>query len=113
MLPRPGYSQDTEAIAIVVSETTGEVRVFQKGRCVMQMHPKQRHQRGLVDEGGHIAWRAKGSGWVKGGLTDGMVAADPGKEAAESKEAKEAREKEARAKEIKDLRDTRPKAKDP
>lgn len=37
-----GISQDTDAIAIVVSETTGEVRVFQKGRCVMQMNPHQR-----------------------------------------------------------------------
>jgi DNA integrity scanning protein DisA with diadenylate cyclase activity len=46
-----GISQDTEALAIVVSETTGEVRVFQKGRCVMQMSPQQRHQRGSTDQG--------------------------------------------------------------
>jgi len=41
-----GISQDTDAIAIVVSETTGEVRLFQKGRCVMEMNPHQRHPRG-------------------------------------------------------------------
>jgi hypothetical protein len=45
-----GISQDTDAIAIVVSETTGEVRVFQKGRCVMQVSPQQRHPRGIVPE---------------------------------------------------------------
>jgi DNA integrity scanning protein DisA with diadenylate cyclase activity len=45
-----GISQDTEALAIVVSETTGEVRVFQKGRCVMQVSSQQRHQRTPVDQ---------------------------------------------------------------
>jgi DNA integrity scanning protein DisA with diadenylate cyclase activity len=43
-----GISQDTDAIAIAVSETTGEVRVFQKGRCVMQVNPHQRRPAVLV-----------------------------------------------------------------
>ncbi len=47
-----GISQDTDAIAIVVSETTGEVRVFQKGRCVLQMNPHQRRPGRLVGGGG-------------------------------------------------------------
>jgi len=45
-----GISQDTDAIAIVVSETTGEVRVFQHGRCVMQVSPQHRRPRGIVGE---------------------------------------------------------------
>ena len=43
-----GLSNDTEAIAIVVSQTSGDVRVFQNGRCQLQIHPEQRHHRPVV-----------------------------------------------------------------
>jgi hypothetical protein len=45
-----GISSDTEAIAIVVSETSGVARVFQAGRCVLELHAEQRARRGGVDE---------------------------------------------------------------
>jgi diadenylate cyclase len=35
-------SRSTEAIAVVVSETSGVTRVFQKGRCVLEIHREQR-----------------------------------------------------------------------
>lgn len=41
-----GISQSTGAIAVVVSETTGVTRVFQDGRCVLEIHPEQRTRRG-------------------------------------------------------------------
>jgi DNA integrity scanning protein DisA with diadenylate cyclase activity len=44
-----GISQDTSAIAIVVSETTGEVRMFQDGRCVLQINPQQRVHQTITD----------------------------------------------------------------
>jgi hypothetical protein len=46
-----GISQDTDAIAIVVSETTGEVRVFQSGRCVLQLNPGRRRPGKLAGGG--------------------------------------------------------------
>jgi hypothetical protein len=49
-----GISQDTDAIAIVVSETSGEVRVFQGGQCLLHVHPVQRHRRGVVGQTGEI-----------------------------------------------------------
>lgn len=45
-----GISLDTEAIAVVVSETTGVARVFQTGRCVLEIHPEQRTRRGPSSE---------------------------------------------------------------
>ena len=44
-----GLSNDTEAIAIVVSQTSGDVRVFQNGKCQLQIHPEQRHHRSTVE----------------------------------------------------------------
>ena len=44
-----GLSADTEAIAIVVSQTSGDVRVFQNGKCQLQIHPEQRHHRSTVE----------------------------------------------------------------
>ena len=46
-----GISHDTEAVAIVVSQTSGDVRVFQKGQCQLQIHPEQRHHRSRVSVG--------------------------------------------------------------
>lgn len=37
-----GISQDTNAIAVVISETTGIVRVFQKGKCALEIQCEQR-----------------------------------------------------------------------
>jgi|GEM_PF-181806 diadenylate cyclase len=37
-----GISQDTEALALVISETSGVVRIFQSGRCVLEIHGEQR-----------------------------------------------------------------------
>ena len=41
--------RSTEAIAIVVSQTSGDVRVFQNGKCQLQIHPEQRYHRGTVE----------------------------------------------------------------
>lgn len=43
-----GISQATDAIALVVSETSRTTRVFQKGRCVLEIHPEQRQRRGSL-----------------------------------------------------------------
>lgn len=43
-----GISQSTGAIAVVVSETTGVTRVFQRGRCVLEIHYEQRMRRGAT-----------------------------------------------------------------
>jgi hypothetical protein len=97
-----GISQDTDAIAIVVSETTGEVRIFQKGRCVMQMSPQQRRSRPHVDHPPEIRPPPV--------TPDAPGAHDAGKrppEPREPKESKEAREKEARAKEVKETPEVR------
>ena len=45
-----GISKSTEAIAVVVSETSGVTRVFQDGRCVLEIHPDQRTRRGTSGE---------------------------------------------------------------
>ena len=37
-----GISRDTEAIAIVVSQTSGAVRVFRHGRSVLELAPRIR-----------------------------------------------------------------------
>jgi diadenylate cyclase len=101
-----GISQDTEAVAIVVSETTGEVRVFQKGLCMLHINPQQRLRRDVVETE----------------LEKVLAAADPVKEVGEPEEGKEQwgpREsrskelKEPRAKEAKDPKAKDPKAKDP
>jgi len=44
-----GISKSTEAIAIVVSETSGAVRVFQNGNCLLHVNPEQRHRRGRIE----------------------------------------------------------------
>jgi hypothetical protein len=94
-----GISQDTDAIAIVVSETLGEVRVFQKGRCVMQLNPKSRHPRPIVEF--EAITPVKGTILIKS-TAEAVHAAEVAKElAAENKEAKEAKEA---TKESKDFR---------
>lgn len=45
-----GISQDTSAIAIVVSETTGMTRVYQTGSCVLEIHADQRRRRTTVED---------------------------------------------------------------
>lgn len=45
-----GISKTTDAIAVVVSETSGIARVFQKGRCVLEIHSEQRMRRGGSSE---------------------------------------------------------------
>lgn len=80
-----GISQDTEAIAIVVSETTGEVRVFQRGRCVLQINPQQRVHR-IVDAEVAAAKEAMGEA--------ALSRAKEPEEGAESKELKEPRKGE-------------------
>ncbi len=45
-----GTSLDTEAITIVVSETSGAVRLFQKGECKLHLKPDQLRRRGVVEE---------------------------------------------------------------
>ncbi|MCC6746491.1 MAG: DNA integrity scanning protein DisA nucleotide-binding domain protein [Deltaproteobacteria bacterium] len=40
-----GISQVTNSIAMVVSETSGVTRVFQGGKCVLEIHPEQRSRR--------------------------------------------------------------------
>ena len=45
-----GTSLDTDAITIVVSETSGAVRLFQNGECKLHLRPGQLHRRGAVDE---------------------------------------------------------------
>ena len=102
-----GISQDTDAIAIVVSETTGEVRVFQKGRCVMSVSPQQRHPRGVLSETDLAAARAV-AGRPAAGLPRPAAAGAPkapadGAQQLEAKEtepkpAKEGKDKEPRAK---------------
>ncbi len=47
-----GISKSTGAIAVVVSETSGVTRVFQGGRCVLEIHPEQRSRRGATTEDG-------------------------------------------------------------
>ena len=37
-----GISRDTEAIAIVVSQTSGSVRVFRRGKAAMELAPRER-----------------------------------------------------------------------
>ncbi|MCB9556068.1 MAG: DNA integrity scanning protein DisA nucleotide-binding domain protein [Deltaproteobacteria bacterium] len=44
-----GISKDTDAIAIVVSETSGIARVFQGGTCALEIHPEQRSRRATDD----------------------------------------------------------------
>ncbi len=46
-----GISKDTDAIAIVVSQTTGVVRVFQKGKVALEIHPEQRPHRNTRPSG--------------------------------------------------------------
>ena len=82
-----GISQDTEAIAIVVSETTGELRVFQRGRCVLQINPQQRVHR-IVDAELAAAKEAVGE--------SSSSKAKEQEEGAEGKEAKEPRKGEQR-----------------
>ena len=48
-----GISKATDAIAIVVSETSGDVRVFQGGQCTLHLQPKKSNPRDLVGEGNH------------------------------------------------------------
>jgi diadenylate cyclase len=103
-----GISQDTDAVAIVVSETLGEVRIFQKGRCVMHLTPQLRHQR----------WSTSMDlpGALIASVTPAKLPPDPfpalegaGKEPPESKDSKErepreAKENKEKAKESKDPR---------
>lgn len=77
-----GISQDTEGIAIVVSETTGEVRVFQRGRCMLHINPQQRLRREIVGGDTDYSMRAVGE------LPRGPL---PGKET-ETKETKDSKE---------------------
>jgi DNA integrity scanning protein DisA with diadenylate cyclase activity len=37
-----GISRDSEAIAIVVSQTSGSVRVFRRGKVAMELAPRVR-----------------------------------------------------------------------
>ncbi len=37
-----GISRDTEAIAIVVSQTSGSVRVFRRGKAALELAPRVR-----------------------------------------------------------------------
>lgn len=111
-----GISQDTDAIAIVVSETTGEVRVFQDGNCILQMHPHQRHSRGLFDIGINLPSKPTILSKTHSetySLDDHGKESNDGKEIREIKEtkdtAKELKEKEQRAKD----KDKDKEAKDP
>jgi diadenylate cyclase len=96
-----GISQDTDALAIVVSETTGEVRVFQKGRCVMQMNPHQRLPREEIPVAKLVAAAARTAAPIASKPLE--VSKEPEGTAKErAKEAKEAqkelREKDKEAK---------------
>jgi len=96
-----GISQDTEAIAIVVSETTGEVRVFQRGRCVLQINPQQRVHR-IVDAE-LAAAEAVGELPAKPKEPEeGVEGKEPKERKAEAKEGKEPKERKAEAKEGKE-----------
>ncbi|MFH1131491.1 MAG: diadenylate cyclase [Pseudomonadota bacterium] len=53
-----GISQDTKAVAVVISETTGTVRVFQDGKCVLKLQCEQR-VRSEVPEVGMLLPRPK------------------------------------------------------
>ena len=39
-----GISRDTEAIAIVVSQTSGSVRVFRRGKAALELAPRMRRE---------------------------------------------------------------------
>lgn len=84
-----GISQDTEAIAIVVSETSGVARVFQGGRCVLELHPEQRARRGSLEDAGatppSTARDKSGEGADAEALEEGREGKDSG---AERKEAR-------------------------
>ena len=84
-----GISQDTEGIAIVVSETTGEVRLFQKGRCMLHINPQQRVRRVIV--GGDTDSQTKSEGVMQGGPLPGKDSA--AKDAKDPKEPREGRSK--------------------
>lgn len=84
-----GISQDTEAIAIVVSETSGVARVYQNGRCVLEIHPEQRTRRGASEEQPAPAPPEPAE-----------VAEDTSGQTAEEREAK-AKGKDARGKDLK------------
>jgi DNA integrity scanning protein DisA with diadenylate cyclase activity len=94
-----GISQDTAAIAIVVSETTGEVRMFQGGRCVLQINPQQRVHRAITDfeqiDGAPERQAAAAEGEAEAQEKEpkepkGREAKEPrGKEAREAKEPRE------------------------
>jgi diadenylate cyclase len=86
-----GISLDTEAIAIVVSESSGEVRLFQKGRCLLHISPQQRVRREVLDDLGEPQVMAEAAATSAGREADG-------KEPKEGREAREGRGKEAETK---------------
>jgi diadenylate cyclase len=92
-----GISQDTEAVAIVVSETTGEVRVFQKGVCMLHINPQQRLRRDVVETEADKVLAAAAP------ITEDKEPRDQGKEAWGPREpSREPKAKEPKAKESKE-----------
>jgi hypothetical protein len=98
-----GISQATEAVAIVVSETNGEVRVFQKGRCMLHINPQQRLKREVVGPGGLeegtfvvTETQAERDGEQSRDKKEGKEADKEGKEGREGKEGKESRSREGK-----------------
>lgn len=94
-----GISQDTEAIAIAVSETSGVSRIFQEGRCVLEIHPEQRARRSGVPI---LAGPSGGDELAVGaGLLDRAAATTgEGADPAASERAKEARSRDPRQREV-------------
>jgi diadenylate cyclase len=96
-----GISQNTAAIAVVVSETTGIARVFQGGRCVLELHPEQRARRGS----GGDASGAGSPGGRDGIEGSAMAVPEAGRDAKDSA----AERKEPRGREVGKPKDAKPK----
>ncbi len=97
-----GISQDTNAIAIVVSETLGEVRIFQQGQCVMQLNPQIRHKRWLAPDNDSFSYNMRG---FPSGIVDGKKEKDLDQTQqieADAKEHKESKDGKDRSKDGKD-----------
>lgn len=94
-----GISQDTESIAIAVSETTGVARVFQEGRCVLEIHPEQRARRG----GTPLATGYSSASDEKGAsptAQERVPAASEAAEAGSAERGREPRHKDPRQREV-------------
>lgn len=86
-----GISKDTDAIAIVVSQTSGVVRVFQKGKVVLEIHPDQRPRRASAADGEEAG--------EEGGVDEGATAGGADKKSGGPDKKSDGRGKEGRGSE--------------